>query len=158
VARKDPDVPIIIEDKLTGDEGQIQILVFLQSQLALLSQLCFDRNYIAIDHLRPLYPMDLLLHGFKSTFLPSFSPPPQPLLYFRIHLADFFLCFFFFVFFVSSRTLRSSFCSLLLSLYVDCDPQKKISPLLFTRVWDELDEVVQDQYWNKSFFLFFFFF
>ena len=37
-------------------------LVLLEAQVTLFAQLCYDRNYIAIKHLRRDWPKETLLH------------------------------------------------------------------------------------------------
>ena len=65
-ARVSPDTPIIRSEVIQGSKDQLPLLEFLQAQLSLLSLLCFDRNYIAIDFLRPRWPKALLLKGLES--------------------------------------------------------------------------------------------
>ena len=47
---------------ITEDGRAVPRLVLLEAQVALFAQLCFDRNYIAIKHLRRDWPKDLILH------------------------------------------------------------------------------------------------
>jgi len=61
-----PDVPIVLEGILSVGEDQAFGRLFLYHQLVLLSMLCYDRNYIAIEFLRSRWSIELLLKGFIS--------------------------------------------------------------------------------------------